>query len=151
MNRVESWWWSKLRIKRKKKRTNGLTYLFRLMTYLESLSTCTFAWRRAKHDRWDLLHSRSTLRNEGASYTTIEMVVHYHKTSMALRARQLRSYWSRLDSQTQKKEAIKTRAEKKLWLNWITMKERKNTYTGVTLSTSIALVLPWNYSSISVT
>jgi len=71
------------------------------------------------------------------------MVVHHHRPSAALtRARQLRNFWSRLDSQTEKREVTKTRVEKKLRLNLITMKERKNTYTGVTLITSITLVLP---------
>ena len=64
------------------------------------------------------------------------MVVHHHRPSKTLtRVRQLRSFWNRLDSQTQKREGTKTRVEKKLRLNLITMKERKNTYTGVTLST----------------
>jgi len=122
------------------------------MTYLESLLKMYFAWRQTKHDRWDLPHSWSTLRNKGTSHTTIEMVVHHHRPSMTLtRARQLRSFWSRLDSQTQKREVIKTRVEKKLRLNLITMEERKNTYISVTLSTSITLILSWNCSSISVT
>jgi len=92
------------------------------------------------------------LLNEGASYITIEMVVYHHRPSTTLtRARHLRNFWSRLDSQREKREVTKKRVEKKLRLNLITTKERKNTYTGVTLSTSITLVLPWNCSSISIT
>jgi len=65
----------------------------------------------------DLPHSRFTLQNEGASYTSIGMAIHHHKPSTALaRARQLRGYRSHLYSQTQNKEANKNKnkEEKKL-------------------------------------
>ena len=52
-------------------------------------------------------------KNEGASYTTIEMDIYHHKPSTALtRTRQLRGYRFHLDPQTQKREANKNKNRK---------------------------------------
>ena len=52
------------------------------------------------------------LQNEGASYITIEIVVHHYRPSTTLtRVRQLRDYQSHLDSQTQKREANKNKSK----------------------------------------
>jgi len=58
-----------------------------------------------KHDIYNLPHSLSKLRNEGASYTNVEMAIYHHKPSMTLaRARQIRGYQRHLDLLTQKRE-----------------------------------------------
>jgi len=66
--RVGRWWWSKLKIKRKKKKSKELTYLLWLMTYLESLSTVYLCLKASEAWRYDFPHSWSIPLNEGASY-----------------------------------------------------------------------------------
>ena len=62
------------------------------------------------------------------------MIFHHHRPSMTLtRVRQLRSYWSRSDSQTQKSEATKIKVEKKLRFD-LNNNERKDLLIPVSSS-----------------
>ena len=60
-----------------------------------------------------------TLRNEGASYTSIRMAIYHHKPSTTLaRVRQLLGYRSHLDSQTQQRKANENKSKKRKKKSW---------------------------------
>jgi len=144
---------SKTRNENKEKLNKALTSL--ALAYIWSILTMCRGLKVIKTWHIGPSHSRSKLQNEGASYTNIKMAIHHHKLSTELaRARQIRGYQSHLDLQIHKREVEKIRIKKKknVTIDWnqITIKERRN-FTGVTLTTTFSIVLPWNFLLISVT